>query len=102
MPTAWLVTNAPDHVLLYVARLVGAKQGATPEEIEIMRHALGDNGHATPGWRNYYCESADDSLLLSMVERGLMIAGATLNEGRDRYYAVSPKWVEALGIRIRA
>ena len=70
---------------------------ATPEDMSIMLHALGGNGRLRPGWRNHYCTRADDPWLLSMVERGLMVAGFGTNGGRDRYFHVSPAWCKALG-----
>jgi hypothetical protein len=77
---------------------------ASREDIAIMQHALGDGGtredgtRKSPGWRNYYCASTDDEQLVDMVRRGLMVSGRSLNEGRDRYFSVSPLWVTALGV----
>ena len=71
--------------------------GATPEEIRIMRHALGADSRS-PGFRNHYCAEANNKALPLMAEKGLMFRGRTINEGRDVYYHVTPEWREVLGL----
>lgn len=69
----------------------------TPRELEVMRHALGADSR-TPGYRNYYCTGVGDALLQAMAAKGLMKAGRTINEGRDRYYSVPEEWRKTLGV----
>lgn len=58
------------------------------DEKEIIRHSLGLNYKRAP-YRNHYCTAKGDPLLEAMVSRGLMTAGAIINEATDQFYHVT-------------
>jgi hypothetical protein len=78
----------------------------TPAQRDLILHTLGLpdrwNGKR-PRWshRNNYCTCIGDStevVLIGMVERGLMVAGRTINDGEARYYHVTRAGAEAAGV----
>lgn len=74
------------------------KYNMTPEQREIILHALGSSSTKRPlGWRNYYLAPATDKNLLDLVQCGLMKGGASINQGRDRYFFVTPLGVYSVG-----
>lgn len=75
--------------------------GATPEEIETMKHMLGFGRTEEPGWRNYGCWATDNAKLAEMERKGLVERLHTINNGRDTYWRVTTRWAETLGARLR-
>lgn len=71
----------------------------TDRQRSIVEHALGRP--TQPGdWRNYFCTRDGDEEIEALVLLGLMSRGAELNDGRDRYYHVTPAGKAALGERV--
>jgi hypothetical protein len=69
------------------------KTALTPNEIEILRHALGI-GSDNPGYRNYFCtgEGSDDyPICESLVAKGLMQKHSR-SWTPDYIYIVTPSW----------
>lgn len=61
----------------------------TAEQTDDMLHALGLKD-VPPKDRNHYCAEDGRPSLEELVRAGLMERGGTINEGRDRYYRVTP------------
>jgi hypothetical protein len=60
----------------------------TKQQRDIMRHALGLD-QRRESFRNHYCAavgSPDDGEVRTLIEKGLMVKGETINDGRE-YYA---------------
>jgi len=70
----------------------------TERERSTLEHALGCYSTSGGGWRNYCCTTNGDALLETLVTRGLMLRGSTINGGRDRYYHVTASGKAAVGI----
>ena len=78
------------------------------ELLHIVTHALGfygkPRGRLNRRWsyRNCFCAPiADPDSLATMqrlVDTGWMVAGRTINEGRDRYYHVTDDGARAAGV----
>lgn len=72
----------------------------TEEQREILLHTLGVDRPNRAPWRNYYCDRVDSPELEALVTLGAMQRGVTLNEGRDRYYHVTPDGAAAVGVTL--
>lgn len=74
--------------------------GLTADEQHILLHTLGMGSHietSRHGYRNHYCANAGDERLESLADRGLMIRGGTINDGRHQYYAVTKAGAALVG-----
>jgi hypothetical protein len=69
------------------------------DDRSIIEHSLGiehKNGRKRKPYRNYYCADINDARLPELVERGLMIAGKTINDGTMRYFYVTEAGAKAV------
>lgn len=67
------------------------KKPSTTER-SVIEHALGieyKKGRKRKPYCNHYCASTGDALLESLVDRGLMRRGGTINDGTSQYYYVT-------------
>jgi len=107
MPAAWLVVNAPDHVIRYVAEMANAATARellggelpkeeepapllTKQEVSAMRHALGADSRR-PGFRNYYNADEGDELMQGMVRKGMMFRAGGVPGGSTNF-SVTDQW----------
>lgn len=71
---------------------------------EILTHMLGAGSHikkSNHGYRNRYCAefgATDYTTLVEMESLGLVVAGPTINQGRDRYFAATLAGCQAIGL----
>lgn len=74
------------------------------EEESMLRHTVGASPGTkkkSRGYRNNFCVdvgSGDDVLMQQLVRRGLMVAGATINNGTSRYYHATQAGCDAIGL----
>lgn len=70
-------------------------------QAEILTHMLGAGDHiprGRRGYRNYYCTSVGDETLCEMEKAGLVVAGRTINDGRDQYFYATLAGCKAIGL----
>jgi hypothetical protein len=77
----------------------------TDEERDIIIHSLGltPRGRRRRRWsfRSHYCAGVgtdQERTVIAMAERGLMRAGAVINNGTSRFYYVTRGGAEAAGM----
>lgn len=80
----------------------------TPAQRDLILHALGltPRGGRMRRWsyRNHYCacvhvvSDSEDAILAGMVDQDWLVAGRTINDGRDRFYHVTRAGAVVAGV----
>lgn len=97
-----LWTLSPALAAEVLARASGGGTKLTDKHRQIVEHSLGlDRGRGTKKpYRNYFCAGPggpDRAACEDLAARGLMSAGHTINDGRDRYFFVTEAGAAAVG-----